>query len=112
MKTVGVVLAGCGHMDGAEISESVLTLLALSRAGVAYQCLAPDVNQMHVVNHLKAEPTGETRSVLVEAARIARGRILPLDDSWVDKLNAVIFPGGFGAAKNYCDWAVKGDACS
>ena len=112
MKSVGVVLAGCGHLDGAEIQESVLTLLALSRAGVAYQCLAPDVNQMHVVNHLKAEPTAETRSVLIEAARIARGKVQSLDDSWVEKLDAVIFPGGFGAAKNYCDWAVKGDSCS
>lgn len=112
MKTVGVVLAGCGYLDGAEIQESVLTMLALSRASVSYQCLAPDIEQMHVVNHLKAEPTGETRRVLIEAARLARGNVQPLDDTWVDKLDSVIFPGGFGAAKNYCDWAVKGDDCS
>jgi enhancing lycopene biosynthesis protein 2 len=112
MKTVGVVLAGCGFLDGAEIYESVLTLLFLDRAGAAYQCLAPEVDQMHVVDHLAGKPTSESRKVLVEAARIARGKILPLDDSWVDKLDAVIFPGGFGAAKNYCDYAVKGDDCS
>jgi len=112
MKNVGVVLAGCGFLDGAEIYESVLTLLALDRAGVPYQCLATDVPQLHVVNHLKGEPTGESRRVLIEAARLARGKILPLDDSWVQKLDAVIFPGGFGAAKNYCDYAVKGDECS
>jgi enhancing lycopene biosynthesis protein 2 len=112
MKTVGVVLAGCGFLDGAEIYESVLTLLFLDRAGVAYQCLAPDVPQMHVVDHVAKQPTGETRNVLVEAARIARGKIQPLDIAWLDKVDAVIFPGGFGAAKNYCDYAVKGDECT
>jgi enhancing lycopene biosynthesis protein 2 len=111
-KTVGVVLAGCGFLDGAEIYESVLTLLFLDRAGVRYQCLAPDIPQMHVVDHVTKQPTNEQRRVLVEAARIARGTIQPLDDLWLTKLGAVIFPGGFGAAKNYCDYAVKGDACS
>jgi enhancing lycopene biosynthesis protein 2 len=111
-KTVGVVLAGCGFLDGAEIYESVLTLLFLDRAGVPYQCLAPDIRQLHVVNHLTKQPTSETRNVLVEAARIARGSIQPLSDEWVNKLDAVIFPGGFGAAKNYMDYAVKGDACT
>ena len=112
MKTVGVVLSGFGFLDGAEIYESVLTLLFLDRAGVRYQCLAPDIPQMHVVNHLTQQPTGESRNVLVEAARIARGKIAPLDDSWVEKLDAVIFPGGYGAAKNYCDFAVKGVDCT
>jgi enhancing lycopene biosynthesis protein 2 len=112
MKQVGVILAGCGFLDGAEIYESVLTLLNLDRQGVRYQCLAPDSQQMHVVNHLTGEPTDEKRSVLVEAARLARGSIKPLDNSWIGKLDAFIFPGGFGAAKNYCDYAVKGDDCS
>jgi enhancing lycopene biosynthesis protein 2 len=112
MKTVGVVLAGCGFLDGAEIYESVITMLTLDRAGVAYQCLAPDIPQFHVVNHLTGEPSSESRNVLNEAARLARGKIKPLDNSWVDKLDAVFFPGGFGAAKNYCDYAVKGDGCS
>ncbi|MBU0508251.1 isoprenoid biosynthesis glyoxalase ElbB [bacterium] len=111
MKTVGVVLAGCGYLDGAEIYESVLTMLALDRGLVPYQCLAPDIEQMHVVDHLKGEPAKESRRVLIEAARLARGSVKPLEDGWADKLDAVIFPGGFGAAKNYCDWAVKGDAC-
>ena len=112
MKTVGVVLAGCGYLDGAEIYESVLTLLFLDRAQVSYQCLAPDVPQMHVINHLTGKETDESRRVLHEAARIARGKIEPLNDSWVSKLDAVIFPGGFGAAKNYCDYAVNGDNCT
>lgn len=112
MKTVGVVLAGCGYLDGAEIYESVLTLLFLDRAQVPYQCLAPDVPQMHVVNHITGQETGESRRVLLEAARIARGKIEPLSDEWVSKLGAVIFSGGFGAAKNYCDYAVSGDNCS
>jgi enhancing lycopene biosynthesis protein 2 len=112
MKQVGVVLAGCGFMDGAEIYESVLTLLALDRRDIPYQCLAPDIPQMHVVNHLSGKPTDEKRSVLIESARLARGNIQPLDNSWIDRLDAVIFPGGFGAAKNYCDYAIKGDACS
>jgi enhancing lycopene biosynthesis protein 2 len=111
MNKVGVVLSGCGYLDGAEIYESVLTLLALDRKNIPYQCLAPDIEQMHVVNHLTGTPMSEKRNVLIEAARIARGKIQPLSDSWLDKLDAVIFPGGFGAAKNYCDYAVKGDDC-
>lgn len=112
MPTIGVVLSGCGFLDGAEIYEATLTLLALDRRGLTYQCLAPDITQMHVVNHVSGEPTGETRNVLVEAARIARGKIEPLSEVWLDKLDAVIFPGGFGAAKNYCDFAVSGEGCS
>ncbi len=111
MKTVGVVLSGCGFLDGAEIYESVLTLLHLDRQGLAYQCLAPDISQMHVINHHSGDVSPESRNVLTESARIARGKIEPLDDAWVEKLDAVIFPGGFGAAKNYCDYAVKGDSC-
>ncbi len=112
MPTVGVVLSGCGYLDGAEIYEATLTLLSLDRRGVAYQCLAPDLPQMHVVNHKTGEVTSESRNVLVEAARIARGKIEPLSDDWLDKLDAVIFPGGFGAAKNYCDFAVNGESCT
>jgi enhancing lycopene biosynthesis protein 2 len=112
MSFFGVVLSGCGFLDGAEIQESVLTLLALDRAGIPYQCLAPDVKQLHVINHLTDGVMTESRGVLTEAARIARGDIKPLDNSWVEKLDAVLFPGGFGAAKNYCDWAIKGDDCT
>jgi enhancing lycopene biosynthesis protein 2 len=98
-------------MDGAEIYESVLTLLTLDRHGISYQCFAPDIPQMHVVNHATGNVVPETRNVLTEAARLARGQIKALDLEAVDKHDAFIFPGGFGAAKNYCDWAVKGEAC-
>ncbi len=109
MTTVAVVLAGCGFYDGAEINEAVLTLLSLEQAGADYQCFAPDVEQMHVINHLTGEPEEESsRNVLVEAARIARGNIKPLTDASVTDFDALIVPGGFGAAKNLCDFAVKG----
>lgn len=108
-KRVAVVLSGCGVYDGAEIHEAVLTLLHLSLAGAQVQCFAPDMPQMHVINHLKGEVSdGETRNVLVEAARIARGSIKPVTDARVADFDALIVPGGFGAAKNLCDFAVKG----
>ncbi len=108
MTKVGVVLSGCGVFDGAEIHESVLTLLALDRAGAEVVCMAPDIEQMHVVNHLTGDETGETRNVLVESARIARGAIQDIAKVEARELDALIFPGGFGAAKNLCDFAVKG----
>lgn len=108
---VAVVLAGCGFYDGAEINEAVLTLLALEQQGAEYQCFAPDIEQMHVVNHLTGEVAeGETRNVLVEAARIARGNIQGLADADASAFDALLVPGGFGAAKNLSDFAVKGDA--
>jgi enhancing lycopene biosynthesis protein 2 len=109
---VGVVLAGCGVYDGAEIHESVVTLLALDRAGAEALCMAPAVDQLHVINHLTGDVApDEKRNVLVEAARIARGAIR--DVALVDptELDAVIIPGGFGAAKNLCDFALKGAEC-
>ena len=105
---VAVVLSGCGVYDGAEIHESVLTMLALDRRGIAYQCFAPDVAQHHVVNHLTGDAQDETRNVLVEAARIARGAIQPLTDYDAADFDAIMFPGGFGAAKNLCSFAVDG----
>ncbi len=108
MTRVGVVLSGCGVYDGAEIHESVITLLALDRAGAEVVCAAPNVDQLHVVDHLTGQETGETRNVLVESARIARGEIKDLAEVGAKDLDAVIFPGGFGAAKNLCDFAVKG----
>ncbi|OJX68121.1 isoprenoid biosynthesis glyoxalase ElbB [Magnetospirillum sp. 64-120] len=107
-----VVLSGCGVYDGAEIHEAVLTLLAVDRAGATYQCFAPDVAQMHVVNHLTGQPMDESRNVLVEAARIARGAIKPLSELRAADFDAVLFPGGFGAAKNLCTFAVAGPDCS
>ena len=109
MAHVAVVLSGCGVYDGAEINEAVLTLLSLEQQGATYQCFAPDRDQMHVINHLTGEPAdGETRNVLVEAARIARGNIKPLTDASADDYDALLVPGGFGAAKNLCDFAVSG----
>ena len=111
-KKVGVVLSGCGVYDGAEIHESVITLLALDKAGVNIICMAPDVPQMHVVNHLKGEPAaGENRNVLIESARIARGEIKNMKDVKAADLDALVFPGGFGAAKNLCTFAVDGVDC-
>jgi enhancing lycopene biosynthesis protein 2 len=112
MKKFAVVLAGCGVYDGAEIHEAVLTLLSINMAGASAQCFAPDVFQHHVINHLTGAETGEKRNVLVEAARIARGNILPLSEFRADNFDALVFPGGFGAAKNLCNWALKGDDCT
>ncbi len=109
MIKVAVVLAGCGVYDGAEINEAVLTLLALEQNGASYQCMAPDIEQMHVINHITGEPSdGEVRNVMVEAGRIARGNIIDLAEANVDDFDALIVPGGFGAAKNLSDFAVAG----
>ncbi len=111
-KKIGVLLAGCGVKDGSEIHEAVLTLLHLSAAGADIQCMAPDANQHHVVNHFSGDETGEKRNMLAEAARIARGDIHALDKVNTDELGGIILPGGFGAAKNLIDYAFKGRSCS
>ena len=112
-KKVGVVLSGCGVYDGAEIHESVITMLALDRQGAEMVLCAPDAPQLHVVNHLTGEVAeGEQRNVLVESARIARGDIRNVAAVQADELDALILPGGFGAAKNLCDFAVSGPDCS
>ena len=109
MKKVAVILSGCGVFDGAEITEAVLTLLALDKAGASVTCAAPNVNQKHVVNHLTGEVAeGESRNVLAEAARIARGDIAALDTLDPSDFDAVIFPGGYGAAKNLCSLGFDG----
>ncbi len=112
MKNIAVVLAGNGVYDGAEIHEATLTLLAIARQGAKYQCFAPDVNQAHVVNHLTGQEMSETRNVLVEAARIARGNIKSLAEYKAADFDAIIFPGGFGAAKNLCTFAFDGVECT
>jgi enhancing lycopene biosynthesis protein 2 len=112
-KKIGVLLAGCGVYDGSEIHEAVITLLALDRAGAEVVMCAPDVAQMHVVNHLTGEPEpGATRNVLVESARIARGKVRDVASVQAKELDGLILPGGFGAAKNLCDFAVKGKDCT
>ncbi len=107
MKRVAVILSGCGVMDGSEIHESVLSLLYLSQKGATYQCLAPTLLTT-TVNHLTSEPTGEKRSALEEAARIARRDIQALETANPAEYDAVIIPGGLGAAKYLCDFAEKG----
>lgn len=110
-KKFAIILAGCGVYDGAEIHEATLTMLAISRQGAEYQCFAPDVDQAHVVNHLTGKEMNERRNVLVESARIARGNILSLSDFHASEYDAIVFPGGFGVAKNLCTFAFDGVEC-
>lgn len=106
-RKIGVLLSGCGVFDGAEIHEAVLTLLFLDRAGAEAICMAPD-KDFDVVDHLAQKPSGERRNVLVESARIARGKIRNIREIRASDLDALILPGGFGAAKNLSDFAMKG----
>lgn len=107
---VAVLLAGCGHLDGAEVREAVLTLLALDQHGAAYQCIAPNAPQHHVVDHVTGEPVpGVTRNILEESSRIARlGQCLDLAQARVEDFDALVMPGGYGVAKNHCSFAFKG----
>ncbi|MDX2163858.1 MAG: isoprenoid biosynthesis glyoxalase ElbB [Gammaproteobacteria bacterium] len=109
MKTIAVVLSGCGVSDGSEIYETVCTLISIEKAGAKYQCLAPNIPQTRVINHLTKQESEEKRNILVEAARLARGEIIDIADADPSKYDAVIFPGGFGAASNLSDFAVKGE---
>lgn len=111
MAKIAVILSGCGVFDGAEIHESVLTLLYLDKAGAEVHCFAPDKPQMHVIDHRAQQPVNETRNVLTESARIARGAIEPLSALRAEEFDAVVLPGGFGAAKNLCTFAADGPAC-
>ena len=112
-KKIGVVLSGCGVYDGAEIHESVLTLLALDRRGAEAVVCAPDAPQMHVVDHRSGQvEAGASRNVLAESARIARGAIRDVAQVKAGEIDGLILPGGFGAAKNLCDFAVKGASCA
>jgi len=111
-KKIAVILSGCGVYDGAEIQESVITLLRLDQRGAQVQCFAPDIPQLHVVNHLTGEEMPESRNVLVESARIARGEVKDIKQANAEEFDALIVPGGFGAAKNLADFAVKGAECS
>ena len=108
---IAVILSGCGHQDGAEIHESTLTLWAIHKHDADYQCFAPDIPQFHVLNHINGEEMAETRNVLIEAARIARGNIRDLSGFKAEDYDAVILPGGFGAAKNLSNFAFKGIDC-
>lgn len=110
-KMIAVVLAGCGHRDGSEIHEATLTLWAIHKNGAEFQCFAPDIAQHHVLNHLTGKEMQETRNVLVESARIARGKIKDIKQLKPADFDALIFPGGNGAAKNLCTYALDGPRC-
>ncbi len=107
---VAVLLAGCGHLDGAEVREAVLTLLALDQHGVDFQCIAPNADQHHVINHATGQPVpGAVRNILEESSRIARvGQCLDLAKARVEDFDALVMPGGYGVAKNHCSFAFKG----
>ncbi|MGF6490859.1 isoprenoid biosynthesis glyoxalase ElbB [Pseudomonas frederiksbergensis] len=111
-KKIAVILSGCGVYDGAEIHESVITLLRLDQRGAQVQCFAPNIAQLHVINHLTGEEMPEARNVLVESARIARGNIKDIREANVEDFDALIVPGGFGSAKNLSNFAVEGAGCS
>ena len=111
MARVAVLLSGCGFKDGSEIHEATLTLLALDEAGAAATCLAPNVPQAMVVNHRTGQPAAEKRQTLAESARLARGRVQDVAEVSADDFDAVVLPGGFGAAQNLCDFATAGAAC-
>jgi len=110
MKKIAIILSGSGVYDGSEIHESVLTFLAIEQQGARYRCFAPNINQHHVINHLTGEvKIDETRNVLVESARIARGDIEDISELYQEEFDALIFPGGFGAAKNLCNFALDAE---
>jgi enhancing lycopene biosynthesis protein 2 len=108
-KKLGFILSGCGNQDGTEIHEAVIALLALEREGFELNCFAPDKPQTVVKNFITGQPLpNDTRNVLVESARIARGKVRPLGEARAEELDGVVLPGGFGAALNLCDFALKG----
>ncbi|MBK6524734.1 MAG: isoprenoid biosynthesis glyoxalase ElbB [Crocinitomicaceae bacterium] len=105
---IGILLSGCGVYDGAEIQETVLTMLAIKESGHDYVCISIDKPQHHVINHLNGEVMNESRNMLVEAARIARGEIKNIMETGPAELDALVIPGGFGSAKNFTKWAFSG----
>ena len=111
-KKIVVILSGCGVYDGSEIHESVITLLRLDQRGAQVQCFAPDIAQLHVINHLTGEEMPESRNVLVESARIARGEVKDIREANAEDFDALIVPGGFGSAKNLSNFAVEGTGCT
>ncbi len=107
-KKIAVVLCGCGSRDGSEIHEAVLTMYAIAKNGADYQLFAPDVPQHNVINHVTGKEMEQSRNVYIESARIARGEITRLIEFEATEFDAVIFPGGFGVAKNLSTWAFDG----
>lgn len=111
-KRFAVVLSGCGVFDGSEIHEAVMTLYAIVKHGGKYEIFAPDMHQHHVIDHYKGQESPETRNALIESARIGRGKVKPLSQFDGTQYDGLIFPGGFGAAKNLCDYAFKRSNCT
>ena len=105
---IGILLSGCGVYDGAEIQESVLTMLALDEIGAQYICISLDAPQHHVINHITGEEMPESRNMMIEAARIARGAIVNIKDVQPADIDGLVIPGGFGSAKNFTQWAFNG----
>ena len=105
---IGILLSGSGVYDGSEIQESVLAMLAIQELGGTYQCISIDKPQKHVINHLTGEEMGETRNMKIESARIARGEVMDISEASPSVLDALLLPGGFGAAKNLTSWAFSG----
>lgn len=108
MKTACVVLSGCGYLDGAEVSEAVLSLYFLNVVGFSTRCFAPDRAQLHTTDHLGGTTSKDDRNVLREAARIARGKIAPLSEAKGSDFDALMLPGGFGVAKNLSTFISEG----
>jgi len=111
-KKFAIIIGGCGHRDGSEIHETTMTMLAIENHGCTYELFAPNRDQYHVINHLTGMETAEKRNMLVEAARIARGNIKNVDNFSVNDFDAVIFPGGYGVAKNFFNYAFEGKNAS
>tara|TARA_B100001123_G_scaffold91726_1_gene105677 strand:- start:284 stop:937 length:654 start_codon:yes stop_codon:yes gene_type:complete len=112
MPKVGLVLSGCGVNDGSEIHEAVITMLELDKAGAEMVLMAPNIDQLHVINHATGEEMDDSRNVLIESARISRGNIEDIAGVTSENLDALIFPGGFGVSKNLSDYAMSGMECS
>lgn len=103
-----IILSGCGQFDGSETHETILTLLSLTQKEIAWDAFAPNIKQHEVINHITLKPESESRDVMKEAARLTRGNIKPITDAKIEDYDAIIFPGGFGAVTNLCNWAEKG----
>lgn len=104
---IAIILSGCGHLDGTEISEVVLTLLSLEKRGINYQSFSPNIDQYHVINHITGKTMHERRNVLIESARIVRGKVKPVQECNYSKFDALIVPGGLGVAKNLSNFAFE-----
>jgi enhancing lycopene biosynthesis protein 2 len=112
MKKVCMILSGSGVFDGTEIHEAVLSILYLQQSNIEIVFAAPDIPQTDVINHISGQEIQESRNVLIESARIARGQIVNLKDIDVEDIDGLFFPGGAGSVKNLCTFMKEGPECS